>query len=642
MGRVLGKIFKIVAIVASIAIPFLNIPVWAAVLAGIGAAGIGLLGSKLDKPRLDGSASFNVLKTTQGGDARKICYGQAATGGTIVYQENHNNGGSWKTDEGLSLVVAVAGHEIDSFVSFYWKNDAITFSANNAVGNLNNFMYKYDHLGTDGQAVDSNLDSISSIWNSTATLSGIAYSHIKLRASNEKFPNGLEEMKFVVKGRKLYDPRKDSTNGGSGAHRLTNQSTWEWSSNPVLALVDYMRGIRVNNSSTTVYDGKIIAGMAISDSKFDWPNIISEADICDQNVTLKAGGSEKRYSINGFIDPRRQHRETLRDILSCMGGSLVFQGGKWRVYAAAPRTAVKSRDSSHIVGAVSMAAKRPISDRINSVRGQFIDAADKYAIKDIPPLKNATYISKDGGQELWADFDLPLTTSVTTAQRLHKIILERSRREKRIELTMMPIAVQDQAMDAISFTYEPLGLSAAKFLIADWNLKFVKDEKNRQGFLINCVYLEEDDNIFGWTASSEEQTPETVTETNTGNANNGQLTQPPLGSTFVVNSNPLTATDAGATATISVAAFTAHAGTNMSISYSSGSITGLNFNTTYYVYADDPNFLGGAVTYVATTNKTVIGDSDGRIYVGYITTPSDGGGGTGGGPAGGIGGGKLY
>lgn len=101
----------------------------------------------------------------------------------------------------------------------------------------------------------------------------------------------------------------------------------------------------------------------------------------------------------------------------------------------------------------------------------------------------------------------------------------------------------------------------------------------------------------------------------------------------------LTASDAGTTATISVPAHNRKVGAESSqttINYNSGSITGLSFSTRYFVYTDDPTYAGGAVTYVATTNSDALAARSGRVYVGEVTTPADGGSGTTGTPPGGI------
>lgn len=114
------------------------------------------------------------------------------------------------------------------------------------------------------------------------------------------------------------------------------------------------------------------------------------------------------------------------------------------------------------------------------------------------------------------------------------------------------------------------------------------------------------------------------------------------------SSATLTGTDAGATATISINAHSRKVGdvsSQTTISYNSGSVTGLSFSTRYFIYTDDPTYAGGAVTYVATTNSDDLSARAGRVFLGECTTPADGSpdtGGSGGGlPGGGGGGGGL-
>lgn len=85
------------------------------------------------------------------------------------------------------------------------------------------------------------------------------------------------------------------------------------------------------------------------------------------------------------------------------------------------------------------------------------------------------------------------------------------------------------------------------------------------------------------------------------------------------NINPLVASADATTATISIDAHTVQYGFG-TVSYNSGTITGLLPNTNYFVYADDPDYEGGAVTYLATTNRTNVTAGNGRYFVGAITT----------------------
>lgn len=89
-------------------------------------------------------------------------------------------------------------------------------------------------------------------------------------------------------------------------------------------------------------------------------------------------------------------------------------------------------------------------------------------------------------------------------------------------------------------------------------------------------------------------------------------------------SNPLTATDAGSTATVNIASFAMRVAGLDNISLNSGSITGLDFSTLYYIYHADPTYEGGAVTYLSSTTKEDSLADLGYFFDGSIMTPANG------------------
>ena len=128
-----------------------------------------------------------------------------------------------------------------------------------------------------------------------------------------------------------------------------------------------------------------------------------------------------------------------------------------------------------------------------------------------------------------------------------------------------------------------------------------------------------------------------ATLSSTGRVNGAWRASNPLitgASAYRTPINPLSSSDAGATATISIAAHTVKTSdtgaAQKTASYNSGSITGRAFGTSYHVFAYDPTFAGGAVTYVSSTSSETYVTNAEYVYVGYITTVNDGGGGGGG------------
>lgn len=106
-----------------------------------------------------------------------------------------------------------------------------------------------------------------------------------------------------------------------------------------------------------------------------------------------------------------------------------------------------------------------------------------------------------------------------------------------------------------------------------------------------------------------------------------------LGTSYV-SGITITATDAGADATITISAHTRHYpqpdGTTVDVSVSGGSVTGLSYSTVYYIYYDDAARAGGAVSYQATTSDTTAAQLGDRHTVGAVETPAAAGAPTGG------------
>lgn len=90
-------------------------------------------------------------------------------------------------------------------------------------------------------------------------LTGYAYSVIAMPVREFE---GQLNYSALIEGRKLYDPRLDSTNGGSGSHRLATPSTWAYSTNPSLALADWLYSTLYGAGETVLWSSVITAANA--------------------------------------------------------------------------------------------------------------------------------------------------------------------------------------------------------------------------------------------------------------------------------------------------------------------------------------------------------------------------------------------
>ena len=122
----------------------------------------------------------------------------------------------------------------------------------------------------------------------TDTLEGYAYSVISMPMAAF---DGALDFSARIRGRKVYDRRRDPAFGGSGSQTLADPTTWEWSDNPFLCLADFV--------ASPVYG----AGLPVMWSSSDTLNVSVNANGAD---TLIGSPSEKRAILNGvsFINPQ--------------------------------------------------------------------------------------------------------------------------------------------------------------------------------------------------------------------------------------------------------------------------------------------------------------------------------------------------
>ena len=297
------------------------------------------------------------------------------------------------------------------------QGSSVVYSSSNNVGTIR--VTKY--LGSESQAADSFLTGISGgKWTSAHQGKGWAYVVISLDLEFAQFQGGLPAFTFKVRGKKVYDPRLDSTNGGSGAHRFADSTTWAWSQNTALCIADYLHsplGYRVHNP---LY--------------IDWPSVIVAANDCDVTISAvtltNSGGSRTdsvpQYTTNGVVSSNSFVETALQSLCDAMAGFAVY-GAAWYLYAGVWRTPVATLSEDDLDGEISIVQSGTAIDELfNCVNATFV-ADDTSTPSDINPYKQTTFITADGGEELWTDLSLPFTNDVWHATQLARIQTEQNR-----------------------------------------------------------------------------------------------------------------------------------------------------------------------------------------------------------------------
>jgi hypothetical protein len=167
------------------------------------------------------------------------------------------------------------------------------------------------------------VQSILPTWTSADRARGICYTaaiYISVESKNflTIYKNGEPTLRVVMRMAKVYDPRTAQNPNDT----WDNPSTWTWSDNAALCILDYLRHPDGRNKPL---------------SRIDLQTFIDFANLCDQSVTLKHGGTEKRYRLSGTYSLVDEPSAVMKRMLAACDGELYrtaagligIRGGQW-------------------------------------------------------------------------------------------------------------------------------------------------------------------------------------------------------------------------------------------------------------------------------------------------------------------------
>ena len=405
---------------------------------------------------------------------RRIIYGETRVSGVLGFVETTDN------NKFINLVILLATHEVNQIGTIYINDEALTINSSNMVtapSKYNGLVRVKKHLGTDGQSADTDLiASSNSKWTSNHKLSGIAYIYVRLEFNADAFPNGLPNISALVQGKKVYDPRTTNTS---------------YSTNPALCIRDYLT------------DSKY--GFGASSSEIDDTAFTTAANICDETVSLNAGGTETKYTLNGTFESNATPKQTLENLLTAMGGTVVYSNGTFKVKAAKYVSPTVTIGDGDIRGAIGLQTARSQRDNFNAVKGVFTSPTNNFIPADYPAFTSSTFETEDGGDRKFLDLDLPFTTSQTMAQRLSKIALFRNRQKVTMTMFCSLKAFQLDVGDTVQVNNNRFGFTNKVFEVAEWGLAIQNDDGGNPVLGVDLTLRETNTAVYTWTPSSDEK-----------------------------------------------------------------------------------------------------------------------------------------
>ena len=449
----------------------------------------------------------NKITIRQAAAPRQIVYGRMRVGGVYGFLHTTENEGT--TNDHLHMIVMVAGHEIESFEEIWINDEAYSVADDlNADGVLvkpdsqyvdlpdNQYFVRFKfHKGSPSQEADPDLMAAApGVWTATDRLQGIAYVYVRLKWNAKRFAGGVPNFSAVIKGKNdIYDPR-DGTTG--------------YSENSALCLANYL--------CDTTYGLPVDYATGIDETA-----LVAAANACDEDVTLAAGGTEKRYRTDGLLTSDIAPQDIIGKLLGAMHGKAPYDGEVWKIMAGAYQIPALTFTDDDLRAGPKVQTITSRRDLFNAVKGTYTGATpavgasgaaatrNNYQVVDFPPVVSKAFAALDG-QTIFKDVGLPLTTSVTRAQRIAKIDLLLARQQIVATMPCKLTVWRCQAGDTILWTSERYGWTAKPFEVAE--SKFAVDAQT--GALgVDLVLRETSASVYDWS-TDEESTRDPAPNTN--------------------------------------------------------------------------------------------------------------------------------
>ncbi|WP_022697935.1 hypothetical protein [Euryhalocaulis caribicus] len=455
-------------------------------------------------------------------EPRRWVVGKRMIAGSIADRVAFDSVGGDKFDT-HALVIVLADHRINSLMRVMGDGLEVHGSLEHgvrtpltayndddvggAVGRNRVWMTFYD--GRAGAPADPNLIAkttgfnVIGRWTTAHKLAGLAYVIVEMKYDDDsmtQYPSWL----FEIEGARLYDRRKDTTAGGSGSHRLDDPSTWEYSTNAAVARDHYRQGVIHNN-------GRRMFGPGDDPEVDPYDDFEARADLCDETVSLKSGGSQKKYEFNGVVTADANYADVFERFAVQMGGEDADDNGRAIVIPGEVKTPVLTLYDGDVaeLATTGYSDKKSRSEKVTAVEGRYSDPSQLYQSVDYPRIENPDWVTADGERPRVLPLELPDEISVERAQRLATLVANRARREG--------VIAEEFLINAPAG-----GVSPLKLEIGDW---FVRksdfhgfDEDGKEFEVIDAAYDHEagtvsilgrevDPSDLAWTASDAKDPP---------------------------------------------------------------------------------------------------------------------------------------
>ncbi len=460
--------------------------------------GISLIARALTpKPTIKQSGIQTAVTTTGGTEAQGFILGRTATAGHHVCPPmSHDDGGtpngfltyvielSDLPGIGLSRVILNDGY---SQIGPTAHPDYGYPLLNQRVGGKDHAWIRfYDGNQTvaDPMLVAKYASSPDRPWSTSFVGRNTAYAVLTFRYNREVF-NNLPTVRFELDGIPLYDPRFDSSVGGSGSQRWSNPTSWTRSTNPAVMIYNILRGIRLPTGE--VWGGDVPADDLPRDNWF------AAMNACDAPI-----GPRPSFVAGLEVKLEMEPAEVIDELAKTCLGQISEMGGVFRMRVGAPAAPVQFiTDEDIVISAPQELDPFPgLAASANAIASEYPEPASLWTARAAPPLFNPTWEAEDGGRRLSTSLNFPACSDVSQVAQLMTAYIKDARRFRTHRLVLPPEAFLLEPLDTIAWTSLRNGYTNKIFEVVE-----ITDQPGT----INqdLVLRERDPGDYGWTAAQD-------------------------------------------------------------------------------------------------------------------------------------------
>ena len=396
------------------------------VMTAVSGAVNAILYDEPEVPDAGSSISGQLVTTRKPAENARIIYGKTRVGGNIVFMELTNG------NKDLYMVMTLAGHEIADISKIYANDTVIKTDPDFNTQYDLSYNGKSGYLSVEvsnGSDEGTVFNLLSGTSGSGKRFKGIACMAVKLTYNQDVFAQGVPN--FTV----------ECTGKNSSANAATAIKTY-------LLDAEYGLGADASEIDTTAFS--------------------AAETVCDEVITLADASTEKRYTVNGAFGSGEAPQNILQKMLLACSGSLVYQGGQWKLLVGEYRSPTVEITEDDLVDAISVSTSDSRRDTFNAVKGIYSEPSSLYQSQSYSPIINALYEAEDG-ETIYRNVDFQLVTSNATCQRLAKIQLEKARQQIVVNLSCNLKAFQVQVGDTVQLTLDRYGWDQKEFEVLAWD-----------------------------------------------------------------------------------------------------------------------------------------------------------------------------